>query len=168
MTMKSTIFWVVTKCSSVRPTFRGNISPVDRWVCQARIQLNHAAILAQISAYQFWFLAWVTLRPWRWKRYVLPKHRDISELRRVITQKISLFAIFSFGTSLRFFSVWVRIRIFKLWLKIPVVKLLAIDRTTKADKGRYSYTERPTIFPSSDFHTRSAVKWREVKWDVGK
>jgi hypothetical protein len=47
-------------------------------VCQTWIQLNHAAILAKLSAYYCWFPAWVTLRPWRWKRYVPPKHRGIS------------------------------------------------------------------------------------------
>jgi hypothetical protein len=38
-----------------------------------------------------WFLAWLTLRPWWWRRYVPPKHRWTSiELSGVTTQKIDL------------------------------------------------------------------------------
>jgi hypothetical protein len=39
----------------------------------------------------FWFLAWLTLRSWRWRRCVPPKRRTSSELHGVTTQKTVLF-----------------------------------------------------------------------------
>jgi hypothetical protein len=40
---------------------------------------------------QCWFVAWLILRPWRWRRHVLPKRRLIfSGLHGVISQKIKL------------------------------------------------------------------------------
>jgi hypothetical protein len=38
-----------------------------------------------------WFLAWLTLPPWRWRRYVPPKRRALCELNGVTSQKTSLF-----------------------------------------------------------------------------
>jgi hypothetical protein len=41
-----------------------------------------------------WFLTWLRLRPWRWRRYVHPKRRlNFNWLHGVISQKIVLFII---------------------------------------------------------------------------
>jgi hypothetical protein len=40
----------------------------------------------------YWYLAWLILLPWRWRRYILPKRRlTVSWLHGVISQKIALF-----------------------------------------------------------------------------
>jgi hypothetical protein len=47
-----------------------------------------------------WFLAWLILRPWRWRRHVLPKRRlTFSGLYGVIYQKIELFIATAVRTS---------------------------------------------------------------------
>jgi hypothetical protein len=42
------------------------------------------------------FLAWLTLRPWRWRWYVPPKRRALYELHGVRTQKTILFTTYCF------------------------------------------------------------------------
>jgi hypothetical protein len=47
-----------------------------------------------------WFLAWLILRLWRWKRHVLPARRfTSSRLHEIISQKIELFTTISVRTS---------------------------------------------------------------------
>jgi hypothetical protein len=47
-----------------------------------------------------WFLARLILRPWRWRRYVPPKHRfTLNGLRGVISRKIVLFITTAVRTS---------------------------------------------------------------------
>jgi hypothetical protein len=46
------------------------------------------------------FVAWLVLRPWRWRRYVPPKRRlTFNVLHGVIYQKIELFITTAVGTS---------------------------------------------------------------------
>jgi hypothetical protein len=47
--------------------------------------------LQQLDTCFCWFLAWLTLWPRRWRRYVPPKRQAPSELRAITTQKTILF-----------------------------------------------------------------------------
>jgi hypothetical protein len=60
--MTSPVFWNITLCSPVKVNrhFRGT--------CRLLFQLCLLAISR-------WFLAWLIIRPWRWKRHVPPKLR---------------------------------------------------------------------------------------------
>jgi hypothetical protein len=42
---------------------------------------------------EIWFLAWLTLRPWRWKWYVPSKRRTLFILHGVTTQKAVFFIV---------------------------------------------------------------------------
>jgi hypothetical protein len=75
------------------------VQPVARryidWVIPTLIApcspLNVFALRAPVSS---WFLAWVILRPWRWRRDIHPKHRlTFSGLHGVLLQKIELFNV---------------------------------------------------------------------------
>jgi hypothetical protein len=35
-----------------------------------------------------WLLSWLTLRYWRWRRYVPPKRRDLSGLHSITTKRL--------------------------------------------------------------------------------
>jgi hypothetical protein len=64
MVMKSSIFWDMTPCSPLKVKLCS--VPASRW-----------------------FLTWFILRPWRWKRHVLPKRRfTFKGLHCVISHKI--------------------------------------------------------------------------------
>jgi hypothetical protein len=52
--VKSSIFGDITLCSLTQPTFRRN---------------SACYLLSR------WYLAWLILRPWRWRRHVPPKRR---------------------------------------------------------------------------------------------
>jgi hypothetical protein len=54
------------------------------------IQKHNNCILIGCSS---WFLASLTLRPWRWRRYVTSKRRAASKLPCVTTQKTTLFIV---------------------------------------------------------------------------
>jgi hypothetical protein len=56
---------------------------------------------AQLAAYYYCFLSWLTLRPWRWRWHVLPKRQFPSDLRvqDIKTQKAVLFMVTSVRTS---------------------------------------------------------------------
>jgi hypothetical protein len=45
----------------------------------------------------YWFLAWHTLQPWRWRQRVLPKcWLTLNRLHGIISQKIELFCYYSY------------------------------------------------------------------------
>jgi hypothetical protein len=44
-------------------------------------------------------LAWLTFRPWRWRRYLPPERRDLSELHGDIAQKAMCFIFTAMRTS---------------------------------------------------------------------
>jgi hypothetical protein len=73
--MRSVVFWVVTLCSSEKARRFGR-TPHQK----------QAVSWAHLSAYFRWILPWLTLRPWRWWRYVPPKRRSLSEEYGVTTQ----------------------------------------------------------------------------------
>jgi hypothetical protein len=72
-----------------QPTFRRNISPTS----------SGPSLLCLLPV-SCWILAWLTLRPWRWRRHVPPKRRLSSNgLHGVISQKIELFITNAVRTS---------------------------------------------------------------------
>jgi hypothetical protein len=76
--------------SGKNPTFRRNISlPSSRLKrkprktpVEAGVMLSSAFLLIQFS------FSWLTLRLWRWKRYIPPKHWTLSKLHGVTSQRI--------------------------------------------------------------------------------
>jgi hypothetical protein len=71
--------------------------------------------LVRLGAYFCLYLAWITLRPWTWRLYVLSKRRVLSELHGVTTQKAVLVV-----TTVRTWNAAVfvlRIRRSLLWLR---------------------------------------------------
>jgi hypothetical protein len=83
--MNSSIIWVLT--SIIRgesPTFRRKILPLSSG--------SESKPSKKITGKMQWAalslsLVWFTLRPWRWKWYIPPKHLVLSGLRRHITTK---------------------------------------------------------------------------------
>jgi hypothetical protein len=89
--MKCTDVWVKTLSSSekawcLKETYRFHLQ--GRTVSQARNQQMEAA---QLAACFNWLLAWLTVRTWRWRRYVPPKGWPFSELHGITTQKTASF-----------------------------------------------------------------------------
>jgi hypothetical protein len=41
----------------------------------------------------WWFLAWLILRPWRWRRYIPPQSQSLSERHGITTLKTVLFML---------------------------------------------------------------------------
>jgi hypothetical protein len=81
--LKNTVFWVVPPCSSeAGRRFGGAYS----------LHLHHVS-------FSYWFLTWLTLRPWRWSWYVPPKRRAVSELHGVTTWKTALLLAIAVKTS---------------------------------------------------------------------
>jgi hypothetical protein len=55
---------------------------------------NHHEGVSKESSFSCLFLAWLILRPWRWRRHVPPKHRfTFNGLHGVISQKTELFNV---------------------------------------------------------------------------
>jgi hypothetical protein len=80
VTMESSSVWDVTPCSLVK---------VSR--CFVGTHRLHLQELCLPSA-SCWLLSWLTLLPWRWRRYVPPKCRlNFTRLHGVISQNIKLF-----------------------------------------------------------------------------
>jgi hypothetical protein len=52
---------------------------------------------AYLAACFCWLFSWLTLTPWRWRRYVSSERRTVSEIHGVPTQKTVLFI----GTAVR-------------------------------------------------------------------
>jgi hypothetical protein len=50
------------------------------------------SVLVQLVAYFYLFLIWLTFRPWRWRRYIPPTRRAVSEIHGIIAQKTLLFS----------------------------------------------------------------------------
>jgi hypothetical protein len=77
--------------TSIRPT---DISEEHRIHLQGR-RINWPRYQRESSAFHqlsSWYLAWLILRPWRWRRYVPPKRRlAFNGLHGVISQKLVLF-----------------------------------------------------------------------------
>jgi hypothetical protein len=67
--MKRLAFWIITPCSSQSPMF---------WQ-------------AHLATCFCWFLAWLTLQPWRWRRYFFPKFWALSKSHSIASQKTALF-----------------------------------------------------------------------------
>jgi hypothetical protein len=87
VTMKYTVLWVVTLCSSE--------TAKRFWVtCRLNLQ-GRKASKATNQPDVCWFLDWLSFRPWRWRRYVPPKRRVLSELYGV-TPQMSLVFTFLF------------------------------------------------------------------------
>jgi hypothetical protein len=71
--MKNSVFWDITPCSPLKVKRR------FRWTYRKQ----------GLPFASFWFLAWLILRPWRWRRHVLPKRQStFNGLHGVIAQKI--------------------------------------------------------------------------------
>jgi hypothetical protein len=89
--MKKTIFWDIRPCSPlyVNGRFGG--------ACRLNFQgekINRARNndLTRSKKSSCWFLAWLILRPWKWRRHVPPKRRlTFGGLHSVICYKIKLF-----------------------------------------------------------------------------
>jgi hypothetical protein len=91
--LNSTIFWDITPCSPLNfnlrfgETYRLHLQ--GRRISQVINQQNQNPACHLLS---LWFLARLSLRPWRWRRYVSPKRRlTLNGLHDVISQKIALF-----------------------------------------------------------------------------
>jgi hypothetical protein len=95
--VKSIIFWDMTPWSplSFNRHFGGTcrLHLQDRRINQARNQREsrwQAKLYSDMLSR--WFLARLILRPWRWRRHVLPKRRlTFNGLHGVISQKIRFF-----------------------------------------------------------------------------
>jgi hypothetical protein len=74
-----------------QPTFRRNISPPSS---------GSKKLQAACHLRSRWFLAWLILRPWRWRRYVPPKRRlAFNWVHCIISQNIVLFMTTGVKTS---------------------------------------------------------------------
>jgi hypothetical protein len=92
--LKSTTFWVVTSCSLVG--VHRHFGGTHRVHLQGR-RVRQARRGRQAEPASCWFLAWLTLQLWTWRRYITPKRRwTPTEVHGVTVQKIVLSAC-SFG-----------------------------------------------------------------------
>jgi hypothetical protein len=84
--MKSCIFRHSTMQSvEIKPIFGDNISPPSSG---SKDKPSKQSLILACR----WFPAWLTFRPWRWRRHVPPKHWfTFNGLHGVITQNIELF-----------------------------------------------------------------------------
>jgi hypothetical protein len=64
----------------------------------------------------FPFLAWLTLRSWRWRRYVPPKRRTVSEIHCVTTQKTAFFIVTAVITQFLHIPISLRIHATEDWM----------------------------------------------------
>jgi hypothetical protein len=87
--MKSNFFWDLTQCSPLEVNRR--FGGTYRLHLQG-LKISRARNQREIRwEAEFWFLARIIFRPWRWKRYVPPKRRlTLKELHCVISQKMVL------------------------------------------------------------------------------
>jgi hypothetical protein len=77
--MKSTISWDITPCSPLRVNRRFRGTYRLPWISACHL-LSH------------WFLGWLILWPWRWRRYVPLKRRlTFNSLHSIISQTTVLF-----------------------------------------------------------------------------
>jgi hypothetical protein len=92
---KSTFFWVVITCSlKTASCSRGTYCLHLRVKGQARKEISKLA-----TGFR-WFLAWLTLPLWRWRRYVPPKHESFPTIHGVTTHKtVTLFMATTVSTS---------------------------------------------------------------------
>jgi hypothetical protein len=101
--MKSSVFWDIMPCNplEVNGHFGGTCHlHLQSWrVRQAGFCLLPASC---------WFLAWITLQPWRRKRHVRPKRRStFNVLHGVISQKTELFILTKVRRcSTRYMATW--------------------------------------------------------------
>jgi hypothetical protein len=91
VSLKGTNFWVVMACISERiRLFRGTY----RLKLQGRRVTKQETSKNQVASWDvcsLLFLVWLTLRPWRQRRYVPRKLLALSELQGVRAQKTELF-----------------------------------------------------------------------------
>jgi hypothetical protein len=81
--VKSFIFWDIFDLPEehVASNFR-----VKAW--------NRQSAELSLMPASYWYLAWLTLRPWRRKRYIPPRHQlTFTRLQGVISQKLKLFIV---------------------------------------------------------------------------
>jgi hypothetical protein len=80
--------------TSIKPA---DVSEEHRIHLQGR-RISRPRYQSQSSAFHLlssWYLAWLILRPWRWRRYVPPKRRfTFNGLHGVISQKLVLFEMY--------------------------------------------------------------------------
>jgi hypothetical protein len=82
--MKSSIYWDIMTCSPLKSTH------VSEEYVTSIFRVEKAELCLPPASR--WFLAWLILRPWRLRRYVLPKRRlTFNGLHGVTSQKIELF-----------------------------------------------------------------------------
>jgi hypothetical protein len=80
---KSSILWDTTPCSQLKVN--------RRFGGTRRLRLYGRALLPTCLR---WLPTWLILRPWRWRRLVLPKYQlTFNGLHGVISQKIVLFGV---------------------------------------------------------------------------
>jgi hypothetical protein len=76
-----------------------NVLSIDSgYMASEDIQLKRN-ISPPSAACFWWLLAWLTLLPCRWWRYVPPKHLTLSELQGITTQKTVRFTVTALRTS---------------------------------------------------------------------
>jgi hypothetical protein len=87
--MKSSVIWDITPCSP---------SKGNRYcggTCRLHLQGRRMCRARNQSFTSRWFLAWLILRPWRWRRHVPPKRLlAFNGIHSVISQKTELFGLF--------------------------------------------------------------------------
>jgi hypothetical protein len=80
--MKSSVFWDITPCSRLKVNRRFGET------CRLHIQSRR---ISQEGDQRDWFLDWLILRSWIWRRHVPPKRRlTFNGLHGDISQKITL------------------------------------------------------------------------------
>jgi hypothetical protein len=134
---KSTIYWDIMPCSPLK---------VNWHFCSACHLFLH------------WFFARLTLRPWRWRRYVPPKRRlTFNGLHGVISRKIVLFITTAVRTSDPTYMVriiWERYETV-LWLTANFMKQVgwkgnASDMKSRG-RGSFRISAATPIIPTQDF-----------------
>jgi hypothetical protein len=83
-------------CIAVRPELHLRISLRKEEFCRRVVRWKSTDVSEEqifcLLPDSGWFLAWLTLRYWRWRRHVSTKHRlTFTVLHSIISQKIELF-----------------------------------------------------------------------------
>jgi hypothetical protein len=126
--MRTIIFWDITPCSTLKANRRFaatcRLHLQGRRISQAKKSVKAGGEQGQAQLClppATWFLVWLILRPWTWRRHAAPKRRLIpNELHGVISQKTVLFITTAVRTSNPKYTVR---EVFQRWRRNPSVEV---------------------------------------------